>query len=74
MHAHCIGNFVGLLVASKEESEKDVANMVVALRKGLSEFDDQYAKRLKGDEAIRTTLELLKYSISLFNKKDEVDA
>ncbi|MCD9640371.1 hypothetical protein HAX54_025647 [Datura stramonium] len=56
-----------------EESEKDVANMVVALRKGLLEFDNHYVKRLKGDKAIGTALELIRDAMSLLNRKDEGD-
>ncbi|XP_019225712.1 PREDICTED: vinorine synthase-like [Nicotiana attenuata] len=54
LHAHHIGNFVWLLLASKHESEEDIASMVVSIRKGLFELDNNYVKRLKGDKAVET--------------------
>nr|UUR57724.1 ASAT4 [Nicotiana acuminata] len=65
IHAHHIGNFAWLLLASKHESEEDIASMVVSIRKGLFELDNNYVKRLKGDKAVETTLELLRDGLSM---------
>lgn len=76
MHAHHIGNFISFLAASKQESEKDIANMVVSLRKGLFELDNKYVKRLKGgpDEAIGSILEMFRDYLSLMASiKDDLD-
>ncbi|OIT35904.1 bahd acyltransferase [Nicotiana attenuata] len=73
MHAHYIGNFVGLVEASKDETEKDIANMVALIRKGLVKFDNDHGKRLKGDEAVGTILEHIRDKLSLNSRKDYVD-
>ncbi|KAF3622411.1 hypothetical protein FXO38_31306 [Capsicum annuum] len=77
MHAHHIGNFIGFAEASKQGSEKDMADMVVSLRKGLSELENKYVKRLNGnqDEAIESIQEMLRDLISLIAAgiKNDVD-
>lgn len=73
MHAHHIRNFAWLLLASKHESEEDIASMVVSIRKGLFELDNNYVKRLKGDKAVETTLELLRDGLSLLSGIKDVD-
>ncbi|KAF3622412.1 hypothetical protein FXO38_31307 [Capsicum annuum] len=77
MHAHHIGNFIGFAVASKQRSEKDMADIVISLRKGLFELENKYVKRLNGnqDEAIDIILEMLRDYLSSMaaSINDDVD-
>lgn len=73
LSSNSIGNLIGIHRALTDESEVDLAGLIVDMRKGLREFDEKVVKMLKTEEGLEGVVNYMNET-ARFKRRDDVES